>query len=161
MMYEDYSITKYSQFTALIDMTRYHSIQNKPSSFIVDSSCLSSFPYRLACSSKRCTLPLLSWIFPSSSFSLCCILSLSWWLVTAFRSSSSWDFSYKMNAHPLWDVSAETNEVGIHNCTLPFYYNTGCIMLTLILKRKSWSQYTITQQTNLQLHIMYHLQWFH
>ena len=145
----------------LTDITTHHSTQNKPSSFIVDSRCFSCSPSWLAHFSHWCTFHLLDWSSSSTFFSLCCIPSLSWWLEAALRSSSSWDTSYKMNTHPLWDVSAETNEVGIHNCTLPFYYNTGCIMLTLILKRKSWSQYTITQQTNLQLHIMYHLQWFH
>ena len=107
-------IMKPSQFIILTDTT---STQNKPSSFIVDSSCLSFFPSRLAFSSQRCTKLLRYWMPPSTFSSLHCIPSLSWQLMAAFKSSLSWDFSYKMNTHPLWDVSAETNEVGIHNCT--------------------------------------------
>ena len=103
--------TLYSiNYGSTTDTTWHHSTQNKPSSFIVDSSRLSFSPCRLTSPSVWCSKIFLLWIFPSIISNFSFVLSLFRRLVAAFRLSSSWNFFYKMNTHLLWNVSAEINE---------------------------------------------------
>ena len=57
------------------------------------------------------------------------------------------EFSSTKETHPFWYVTAETNEVRIHNCTLSSYYNTGCIMVT-----QAHTQMTVMESTHNHWH---------